>query len=61
MYETLAERIPDAQFHFQIPHQKIAKRFKDDPQFRFYAWNEKPVETFLSDIDIYLINCRIGQ
>lgn len=54
MYEILAERLPDIQFHFQIPHQRIAKRFKDDPQFRFYKWNEKPVEIFLNDIDIYL-------
>lgn len=54
MYEILAERLSDIQFHFQIPHQRIAKRFKDDPQFRFFMWNEKPVETFLNDIDIYL-------
>lgn len=54
MYETLSERLPNTQFHFQIPHPKITKRFKDDPQFKFYAWNEKPIESFLSDIDIYL-------
>ena len=54
MYEILAEKLPDAEFHFQIPHKRIAERFKDNPRFKFFAWNEKPVTEFLRDIDIYL-------
>lgn len=54
MYEILSERLPDVRFHFQIPHPAIAKRFRDNPRFRFYKWNEKPIDDFLGDIDIYL-------
>lgn len=54
MYEMLSERLPDVHFHFQIPHPAIAKRFKDNDRFRFYKWNENPIDTFLNNIDIYL-------
>lgn len=54
MYEILSEKLPDAHFHFQIPHPTIVKRFKDNGRFRFFKWNEKPIDSFLNDIDIYL-------
>lgn len=54
MYEILAEKLPRAEFHFQIAHPAIIKRFKDNSRFRFYSWNEKPVTDFLENIDIYL-------
>jgi len=41
----------EREFHFMLAHPKIAREF---PHFKCYGWNEKPVEEFLADIDIYL-------
>ena len=43
----------DREFHFMLAHPKIKKEFTGD-NFKYYEWNEKPVEKFLEDIDIWL-------
>ena len=36
-----------------LAHQKIRKAFTEE-NFKYYEWNEKPIQAFLEDIDVYL-------
>lgn len=59
-YNTLAKRLPDAQFWFMPTPDFIHENFKQHPQFFMFERNEMTVTAFLEAIDIYCFPSNVN-
>ncbi len=58
IYQTLASKLPNAEFWFMPTPQELLSEFSDNPQFRFLAPNQIPVTEFFANTDIFMLTYK---
>jgi len=58
IYQTLADKLPHAEFWFMPSPPELAREFADDSRFRFLSPNQIPVTEFLAKTTIFMLTYK---